>query len=79
MSGINFVFLVCKVKKLLGQKDVVFWCSDDFEVVNVILDYFLIKFGVKLKDYFKVVVINFFVVNELLLEGELSFIFCDYY
>ncbi|WP_079774861.1 RecE family exodeoxyribonuclease [Salmonella bongori] len=79
MSGTNPVFLVRKAKKSSGQKDVVLWCSDDFEAANATLDYLLIKSGAKLKDYFKAVATNFPVVNELPPEGELSLTFCDYY
>lgn len=79
MSGTNPVFLVRKAKKSSGQKDAVLWCSDDFEAANATLDYLLIKFGAKLKDYFKAVATNFPVVNELPPEGELSLTFCDYY
>lgn len=77
--SIKLFFLLWKVKKLFGEFDVVLWVSNDFESICVILDYLIVKLGKKLSSYFKVVVMNFFVVNDLFVEGEIDFIWSECY
>lgn len=77
--SIKLFFLLWKVKKLFGEFDVVLWVSNDFESICVILDYLIVKLGKKLSSYFKVVVTNFFVVNDLFVEGEIDFIWSERY
>lgn len=77
--SIKLFFLLRKVKKLFGEFDVVLWVSNDFELICVILDYLIVKLGKKLSSYFKVVVTNFFVVNDLFVEGEIDFIWSECY
>lgn len=77
--SIKLFFLLWKVKKLFGEFDVVLWVSNDFELICVTLDYLIVKLGKKLSSYFKVVVMNFFVVNDLFVEGEIDFIWSECY
>lgn len=77
--SIKLFFLLRKAKKLFGEFDVVLWVSNDFESICVILDYLIVKLGKKLSSYFKVVVTNFFVVNDLFVEGEIDFIWSERY
>lgn len=75
----KLLFLLRKAKKLFGELDVVLWASNDFELTCATLDYLIVKLGKKLSSYFKAVATNFFVVNDLLAEGEIDFTWSERY
>ncbi|UNO32321.1 PD-(D/E)XK nuclease-like domain-containing protein [Salmonella enterica subsp. enterica serovar Abeokuta] len=80
MSGTIPYFIHHKAKKQSGEPNAVFWESAKSETRALRdADNALEDADKDPANYFKPVVTNFPVVNELPPEGEISFTFCDFY